>query len=118
LVAKLTTVNFSQLSGGENIPVRFYPLHGKNPVLPICQTNTPRVEANKPKEGNPETDLGKNHGNLEKKRKKEESKLESEDASSQATKKKKRCRTSLLPEKGEEVANNLRDYGGEDQNVR
>jgi hypothetical protein len=70
LVAKLTTVNFSQLSGRENIPVHFHPLHGKNPVLPICQTNTPRVEANEPKEGNPETDLGKNYRNPEKKRKK------------------------------------------------
>jgi hypothetical protein len=118
LVAKLTTVNFSQLSGGENIPVRFYPFHGKNPVLPICQTNTPQVEANEPKKGNSETDLGKNHGNPEKKRKKEESKSESEDTSSQATKKKKRRRTSLLPEIGEKVANNLRDYSGEDQNVR
>jgi hypothetical protein len=76
------------------------------------------MEANDPKEGNSETDLGKNHGNPEKKKKKEESKSESENASSQATKKKKRHRTSLLPEKGEEVANNLRDYGIEDQNVR
>jgi hypothetical protein len=33
-------------------------------------------------------------------------------------KKKKRHRISLLPEKGEEAANNLRDYGGEDQNIR
>jgi hypothetical protein len=75
------------------------------------------MEANKPKEGNPETNLGKNYGNPEKKRKKEESKSESEDAFSQATKKKKRRRTSLLPEKGKKLANNLQEYGGEVQNV-
>jgi hypothetical protein len=41
LVANLTIVNFSRLSGRENIPVCFHPLHRKNPVLPICQTNMP-----------------------------------------------------------------------------